>query len=96
MFLYSFIMTPVYLELSKKTTKTAKIELDYHKTCNENALLDKGFSELPNLLFIVSLDRPYPEDAFVYDEDVNRRTIEISQRTRIIMASHCLKVHNAP
>ena len=42
MFLYSDIMTPAYLELSKKQPKQQK--LNYHKTLNENALLDKGMS----------------------------------------------------
>ena len=33
---------------------------------------------------------PYPEKPY---EDVNKRTIEIPQRTRIYKASHSLKVH---
>ena len=31
-----------------------------------------------------------------YNEDVNRRTIEISQPTPIFEAGHCLKVHSVP
>ena len=42
MFLYNYIMTPAYPELSKKQPKQQK--LNYHKTLNENALLDKGMS----------------------------------------------------
>ena len=40
------------------------------------------------------LGKLYPENAS--DEDTCKRTIEIPQRTRIIKASFCLKVHNVP
>ena len=44
-----------------------------------------------DLFKIVQLGPPGPVSKH---EDVNRRTIEILQNTRIFKASHCLKVHN--
>ena len=41
-----------------------------------------------------SCNKMYPESALC--EDVNWRTIEIIQRTPILEANRCLKVHNVP
>ena len=48
------------------------------------------FSKFRNL----KLFEAYPENTLDY-EDVNRRTIEVLQLTRIFKASYRLKVHNA-
>ena len=36
----------------------------------------------------------YPENAL--NQQVNKRAIELPQRTRTFKANHCVKVHNIP